>query len=251
MKLFLENTLLLSYPKAGRTWARVLLAKLLEFMGGDPKRQELIRYRHAPPCYNGYDKTGMIDNAFVSDIFHLKKIIILARDPRDIIVSNYFQVTLREKEKWNFDGSMSEFIRDEKFGINDIINFYNVWFQNLQGHQDFMFLKYEDMKKNIMHELHCICSFLGINLGRSILKQIVEYSSFENMRKMDLDEKDNLLSGCEALGGKLYNQYQGQEKEEAMKIRRGIVGGYVDYLNEKDIAYINERLKNLHFFYGY
>lgn len=251
MKLFLENTLLLSYPKAGRTWVRVLLAKLSEIMGGDPKREELIRYRHAPPCYNGYDKSGMIDEAFVSDIFHLKKIIILARDPRDIIVSNYFQVILREREKWNFNGDMSEFIRDEKFGINDIINFYNVWFQNMQNHSDFMFLRYEDMKEDILYELNRICFFLGINLSQSILKRVVEYSNFENMRKMDLDEKKNLLSGCEALGGKLFRRYQGQEKEEAMKIRKGIVGGYVDYLNEKDIAYINERLKNLQPFYGY
>lgn len=253
MKLFLENVFLLSYPKAGRTWVRVLLAKLLEIMGGNSRKKELIRYRHVPPCYNGDDvaKEDISNNA----IFNLRKLIILVRDPRDLVVSNYFQVTLREKGKWGFTGTMSEFIRDDTFGIGDAINFYNAWFQKMQSHPEFMFLKYEDMITDSLWELNRIVSFLNIDtidLKQSSLREAVEYASFENMRLMDLDKTPHLLSGgIEALGSKSYASFQGKEREEAMKVRRGVVGGYVDYLDNADIEYVNERLKELHPYYGY
>src|SRR3989344_8006076 len=44
--LFIDDVYLISYPKAGRTWVRVMLAKLLNLMGGDSNKLELIRLSH-------------------------------------------------------------------------------------------------------------------------------------------------------------------------------------------------------------
>jgi len=242
---FLENIFLLSYPKAGRTWVRVMLAKLSEIMGGDPKKKEMIRYKHPKPCFNGEQLRFKVNS---------KKIILLYRDPRDIVVSNFFQVTLREKQKWNFKGNISKFIRDEKFGIGDIINFYNIWLKRLQPHPNFMFLKYEDLIKHTPQEFMRICSFLGISITQPIIDKVVAYSSFENMKKMDLGDKDHLLSNKSALGGgpkAPYLPYKGVQRQEAMKIRKGVIGGYKEYLNPKDIKYVNRRLLELDKFFGY
>ena len=56
-----------------------------------------------------------------------RKVILLARDIRDLMVSLYFHMTRRSKK---FDGSISEFMRLPRGGLKSVVKFYNVWAEN-------------------------------------------------------------------------------------------------------------------------
>ncbi|MGY8989872.1 MAG: sulfotransferase domain-containing protein, partial [Flavobacteriales bacterium] len=65
------------------------------------------------------------------------KVIFLVRDPRDVIISHFYQVTKRSKNPFIFN-SISEFVKDDILGFKRIIHFYNVWKRNKDIPQDFL-----------------------------------------------------------------------------------------------------------------
>ncbi len=244
---YIEDAYLISFPKAGRTWIRVLLAKLLQMGGGNPEELELIRYRH--------DGAGDLIFHPHKEQWKDKRIILMVRNPKDIIISWYFQVTLSDRKRkdyrkkgktikgWHYKGDLSDFIRDEKFGIQTIIRFYNCWAENLDIPKSLVGLRYEDLKENPLRELQRVCNFLGIYYDFD-LQEVIEYAKFDNMKEMDLGKKKNILSnkgGLMTLG----------TNPERLKVRRGKIDGYKDYLNEEDIAYVEASVNLLNPYYGY
>lgn len=230
---FISDTFVISFPKAGRTWLRVMFAKILLMANGDPKKLELLRYRHDGSNVQSYNES--------KEKWKDNKIILLVRDPRDIVVSFYFQITLRENNNYNQD--ISHFIRSV-YGINNIIKFYNNWFENKHIPKEFMLVRYEDLKMKTMIELKRMCTFLDIIVEEEDLKTVIKYSSFENMKQMDIRKKGHPLSNKGALAVVSKNP-------EGLKVRKGKINGFKDYLNEVDIQYINEQLKLMHTFYNY
>ena len=231
-----DDVFIISFPKAGRTWVRVMLAKLLEMNGGDPKRLELIKHDH--------DGMGDLIHQPSRDRWKNNRIILLIRDPRDIIVSFYFHVTLREERIWHYHGSMSQFIKDPKYGISNIIKFYNGWQKDKHVPKDLIVVRYEDMKDNPVKELQRMCEMLGVDSVIDDLHEIVEYSSFENMKQMDLKKIPHLLINNGTLGTV-------GATPEGLKVRRGKVGGFVDYLSYEEIDYVNNAMIKLHPSFGY
>ena len=76
------------------------------------------------------------------------KIILLARDPRDCFVSLYLQLTRRDpnapvklKQK-----TVSEMLRDEKFGMRAIINAMNDWLNEFSQRDNFTLVRYEALR---------------------------------------------------------------------------------------------------------
>ena len=63
--------------------------------------------------------------------------------------------------------SISEFVRDETFGFNRIIQFYNIWYNQRKISKDFL-VKYEDLKNNGENELKKIFNFLEINIEEKL-----------------------------------------------------------------------------------
>ena len=76
-------------------------------------------------------------------------------ETRDVIVSYYLHCTRRRKY---FSGTISDFIRDDKFGIEKIIMFLNNWVKILQFLKNFFLVKYENMKKILARSLKKLLS---------------------------------------------------------------------------------------------
>ena len=226
---YIDDAFMISFPKAGRTWLRVMFAKLLEMGGGNPKKLELIRYRHDGADVQKYKQK--------KQRWKDSRVILLIRDPRDVIVSFYFQITLREKKKWNYTKSISKFIRDDRFGIKNIVDFYNFWWENKKVPKDFLLVKYEHLKIDPQWELMAMCQFLNIwdEIRDLDLNKVIQYSSFDSMKEMDHGKKDHLLSNK---GG--FN-ISGTDPER-FKVRKGRVGGYVEYLSDLDIKYVTNQV---------
>src|SRR5258705_10176687 len=105
-----EGRQFVSYPKSGRTWIRYVLSLL--------GVADQIRFHHDTFEFNNPAKPA--PNLDFEERFQryrsVEKIVYLYRDPRDVMVSLYFQVTGRFKDFFGYEGTISDFIRDEYFG---------------------------------------------------------------------------------------------------------------------------------------
>ncbi|NER39959.1 MAG: sulfotransferase domain-containing protein [Oscillatoria sp. SIO1A7] len=248
---------IISFPKSGRTWLRLLLGKVfaLHFSLKYVNLLELqeISYAHSslPNIKVIHDddsewkKTNELSTS--KKEYADKKVILLVRDIRDIIVSNYFEKTKRSQMYYNgdrnFNGDLSSYVRSDVGSVETLIDFYNIWADNRNVPSDFLLIRYEDMQKNIKAELLKVLCFLSLpSIPEELVKEAIEYASFENMRKLEIDNAFNS-----------FMLKPGDKNDpESYKVRRGKVGGFVDYLNEADLKWINQKINlRLSNFYAY
>jgi hypothetical protein len=104
----------ISFPKSGRTWLRYALTQL----GVADKicfHHDGFEYNDGtnPPLDFDYSKRLARYN-------YSNRIVYLHRDPRDVMVSLFYQITGRFAEFFNFHGTISEFMRDPYFGAENL-----------------------------------------------------------------------------------------------------------------------------------
>ena len=204
-----------SFPKSGRTWLRVMLDDIgakTSFTHDGSDHQ--LRNPWAALEADKSKYAGM-------------NVLLLVRDPRDTAVSGYFQIARRLKLS---DASISDVLRDDRHGIKKICHFNLQWFAAAQRIPRFAVLSYEQMHKAPADTLCAAAAFAGITLDERIAELIASNRAFARMR------------AAEASGelAQRYGQFlaPGDRNDgESFKVRRGIVGGYGDYLSEADLAY--------------
>lgn len=229
---------MLSFPKAGRTWLRMLLGKALadHFELNDADLMELHRMRQLNAAVpririkhddNPHLKTPdeLVRN---KSEYRDVKVVLLVRGIHDLAVSNYFQATKRDQF---FSGDISAFVHNRRGGAESMVEFHNIWAANKDVPRDFLLLRYEDMKRDVVAEMTRLWKFMGLAAPKAgLFEAAKEFCSFENMRKME--------SGDAAGSGRL--RAADPKDKESFKTRKGVVGGYVDYLSAADIAWLDE-----------
>ena len=230
-----SNNYFVSYPKCGRTWTRYFLAKYMENFCGrefDIEFDHLIQksscdrmlvYTHAQYEEETLDQARekLID-------LKNKNIIFLVRDPRDVMVSLYFQLTKRNPKHFLEEGiSMARFVRVKQCGIERLVNFMNLWYMNRDQFDNFTKLSYENLQDQPEKEFGKFIRALELPLDPKVLKTAIEESSFDKMREKEKDKDTTELKP-----GK-------EEDEESYKTRKGKVGGYTEYLDEETIEFID------------
>lgn len=230
----------MSYPKCGRTWLRVLLSNYYieryGLMPGSLLDFANLHYqkRNIPKIYfTHYIKHTAIRPEDISTkipgIFKNKPVFLI-RDPRDVIVSLYFQRTRRDA---NYTGSLVDFIYDETGGLATLIRYYNVWARYLPEARDYLLLRYEDLCTRTSVELVRLLEHLGHEPDRGIVRNAVEESSFERMKKRERSDQYN----------RSWLKAGDRSDEESFKVRRGKIGGFADYLDDDDTDRINRLVR--------
>jgi hypothetical protein len=254
---------LISYPKCGRTWLRLMIGRAISCHYALPEDEDILFLRwkdrvhsKVPHITVVHDNRPMLkapDELEKSKArYRDKKVILLVRDPRDVIVSSYFEMSKRghvfgdnphETRKAIFKGSLAEFISNRRGGFDTILAYYNTWAENRAIPKDFLLVRYEDMKINANHELRRVVDFLGLGeISNTEIAEAVEFASFENMQKME--------AGGKFEAGML--KPADKSDRESYKTRRGETKGYVNYLSENEIQLLNQKIQNnLSDFYGY
>jgi hypothetical protein len=227
----------LSYPKAGRTWLRALVGKILADRLGISERRiletEFLTRRAGIPAL-GFDHDGsaMRFNVRWQDMrrersaYAGKRVLLLGRDVRDNLVSAYFQAT-RRIDAWS--GPIAPFLRDDRYGVDKILAFYRIWSENQRVPAAFMFIRYEELHADTAGTLARVLPFFGIEAGADAIAAAVEYCRFENLKQGEAEQR---FRGSALVPGR-------PGDPEAFKVRRGKVGGYTDYLSADDIAFID------------
>src|SRR5262245_52919611 len=228
---------IISYLKSGRTWLRLLLEKVLcDQFGVEPTHMlDTLRatcLAGVTPTKFTHDGSGMRDGVHFSKLstsktqYEGKKVVLLLRDPRDVMVSCYFQATKRIKV---FEGSIADFVRNEQYGIRKCVSFYTNWGQNLHVPKECLCLRYEEIHAGPQRVLQTLLNFLGVRgVNPEILDAAVEFGRFENMKKMEATGQFN----------RQVMKPGDVRDDESFKVRRGEVGGYSNYLNSDDCKYL-------------
>lgn len=241
-----------SFPKSGRTWVRYFLNNyyfyrypfsVTEKIHTDYKNIPLLRYTHAGYCELTRKKMLKEMKKELSRIVYKYNIVYIIRDPRDVFVSYYYQLTQRgdvarqkvTRHDWN-SLSISNLLYDEIYGIQRIVEYMNV-FHNLlpQFKYNYMITQYEKLKTDPTKEFSRLLEFLGEqNISEPALQNAIEKSSFN---KMKIAEKNNIHE---------FKQLQSvSENENSMKVRKGKIGEYKKYFNDKELKYLNEQTDKL------
>lgn len=212
------NRHFVSYPKSGRTWIRFILAQL--------GIEEQILFHHAGFEFNDAAKPPL--NFSLKDHLEqyskIEKLVYLTRDPRDIIVSLYFQVTGRFKDYFHYDRSIAEFIRDDYFGAVNLQRFREMW-NELSRSLGFLQVSYEMCHRNMVSVMHMMLSYYEFDIPARQIEMAVHNASFEKMKAVELSRK--------------FPHPWLRPRNESLKVRRGKVGGFHDYLSEADEAFLN------------
>lgn len=250
---------ILSYPKCGRTWLRGLLGQVLIqryslTIDTPGDLIEIPRYRHrdlrVPRIHFTHDDNPHQHRADeqVRDKsrYARARVVLLVRDPRDVVVSNYYQESRRETHlgaSFGFDGTLSEFIHHEIHGIESIVAYLNIWSEQTSTPENFMLLRYEDLHADPSRELRRLLAFVGVdNVSDNMIAQAIEWASFDHMKK---------LESTDALNNDRLRPTD-MNDENSYKVRRGKVGGYRDEAPPAEIDYMNRVVADkLNPLYGY
>jgi hypothetical protein len=239
-----------SYPKCGRTWLRMMLCSMYSarahLPAADLEVLERGREWGLPNLGFTHDGAAMAGRCCTAaqlkrdkKRYRSKKVVFLARDVRDALTSSYFHATKRIHV---FTGTPSEFVRADKLGAGKIITFYNIWAKARNVPHEFMLVRYEDLKQDTTGGLRRVLEFLGITPTAEELQAALEVSSVDNMRKL---ERANAINHPALRPGDVadINSY---------KVRRGVVGGHAELFNAEDIAFMNGMIeRELDPFFGY
>jgi hypothetical protein len=241
---------LLSFPKAGRTWLRVMLGRAMAEHFGirDADLFKLGRMadpaRGIPRIEIKHDDNPQlkVPEELVPNKSEYRgvKVVYLARDIRDLAVSNYFEFTRRRGQE---DRGLSTYLRARRGSVDTMIRHYNIWAANRHVPADFHLVRYEDLHADSAGCLGDLLAFLGIaNVDGATLRRAVEFASFDNMHRMECSGAFRHRRLCPMNPG----------DRESYKTRRGQVAGYRDYLSSEDIDLLDARIRaELDPFYGY
>jgi len=233
------SAFVLSIPKSGRTWNRLMLGfYLTRVLGKNPESAlnltelcresniSLIAYSHNGTSFT--DKLPPTSKLIASPTeWENRKVLLLIRDNRDVLVSAYFHCRYREK---SFDGTISEYIRNPFVGILKLVTALNRWHKMQYLAKDVEILPYEDMHSMPISALKKTLIFAGIeNPVDSYMDEAINFTRMENLQKL---ENANYFQSIE-----MQNK---SGDPRARKVREGKIGGFREHLSADDIAYIDE-----------
>ena len=186
--------ILMSYGKSGRTWLRVMMSRVFQQLA-DADRHTMLEFdnfkRLNPALPSLYFTHGNYLRSYTGDWetkahFYGKRIVMLARDPRDIAVSQYFQwryrmlprkKMLNDYPRHGSDVSLFDFVMDRKAGLPAILDFLEIWQRELPSVEASVVVRYEDMRSDPGRELGRVLDFFGLDYKQEQVEEAVAFAS--------------------------------------------------------------------------
>lgn len=243
------DVVVVSPGKSGRTWLRVMLSGFYRhayglagesLLGFDNLHRKDPRIPKIFFTHDNYlaDYTGQFDS---KRAFYDKRVVLMVRQPQDVVVSEYFNWKHRMKpgkmylndfpEKGEavsiFDFAM------RPCGLKRVLDLLDSWARELPQVKELIIVRYEDMREDPAGVFRRIVHFLGAPDDEDAIRAGVAFASLENMRSMEQK------GGRWLQGGRM--KPADPNNPQSYKVRRAKVGGYRDYFDDAE----NEQLDAL------
>lgn len=248
----MADGVVLSYPKSGRTWVELMLSRLYVRRLGLPESRVLefeedrFEFPDIPYLYFTHDYAHVVDGQWLLPeacsrrYFRRARTLFIVRNPIDVAVSMYFQLSRRDRYDVNMP--IFDFVRGHKGGLVTAIEFMNRWAVELPRIERHHVVRYEDLAADTVSQFTAIVRFFGLDFGDVEIRDAVAFASFQNVQAL---EKTGTFADWRFHSG-------GTEDVDSLKVRRGKVGGYRDYFDARQEAELEamvaERLDPI---YGY
>ena len=230
-----------SFQKSGRTWMRFMLGNYYNMMfslGLDLNFQNL--YALLPPLSDkkligsAYqllknEKLPLIfftHSRYNPFLFNNRSTLFMIRSVYDTMVSFYFHNT---KHHNNYNKGIKDFIRDPSLGVTKWINYINSWSHYINSSNSCI-ISYENLYSNTRDELTRLLEYLSLPIDIKIINKTIENSSFNKMQNIEI------IDG-------IAKHNHDRSNQEARRMRKGKIEGYLDYLDNQDLDYINVNCK--------
>ncbi|XP_063701781.1 sulfotransferase 1E1-like [Culicoides brevitarsis] len=260
LEIYEDDTWVISYPKCGTTWtqetvwqisndvdldseqakkslrtrfpfieASSLMAENPEMKSRVQQVKEMPRPRfvksHLPICF-------LPDDLWKK----AKKIIYVARDPKDAAVS-YFHHYFNLHE---YQGTIEEYL---DLYLEGNVEFGDYWDHVEQFHlirhlPNFKFIKFEDLKHNLRATLVDLANFLGKSLSEEQLEKLEQHLQFENIKN---NPAVNYSLQPPPEGH--VDDDQNKRRKEFNFIRRGQTGSHRDEMPQEIIERFDKKTK--------
>lgn len=238
-----------SAGKSGRTWLRAMVSHLYHRRHGLPE-EELISFdnfhvRHAAIPRILFTGVASDDRAphgrtWAEELCAVERIVFLTRDPRDVAVSFYFQMTrratVRELQRKGVRSrdvlrqmKLIDFLLDQSLGIPRVTRFVHAWEDALAAHPRVLRVSYEELRADTIAAFGQVARFLDSQTCGAEITAAVEFGTFGAMQARE--QQGFFTSERLRASG---------EGAEGRKVRRGKIGGYRDYLSVDEIRLVDQ-----------
>ncbi len=261
-KLRNADIVVVSFGKSGRTWLRIMISHLFRVMYELPENA-ILSFDNFHNLDRRVPKVFFTHDNYIKDFtgdfetkqpFYDKRVVLLARDPRDVAVSQFFQWKFRLKPSKvainNYpprgaDISLFDFVvGDNGGGMQEVIDYLNLWAREADKLDNFHLLRYEDLRVEPHRYLRELLDFMQVSASEEQVNAAVDYASYENMKKMESKQQFRLA------GGRMMPR--DKDNPDSYKVRRAKVGGYRDYFSDREADSIDRCLaETLDELYGY
>lgn len=202
-----RGVLVLSRGKSGRTWLRFMLDQLGIHLA-------YTHFEDGPPP----DWTR-------------NRIILLHRDPRDVLVSKWFAVQFRADQR---DIGLGELLEHPDRGLAAIADFNLRWAERIGEARGALILSYETMLADPAATLRRVLAWLGDERSDEAIGRAVEAGRIDRMRALEASGEGARRYGLALAPGD-------PARPESFKTRRGGSGGWREHFTPEQ-ALLAERL---------
>eukprot|EP00058_Branchiostoma_floridae_P003222 XP_002588710.1 hypothetical protein BRAFLDRAFT_284898 [Branchiostoma floridae] len=194
-----DDIMLITYPKAGTWWLHQVVKQILaaqgvkdeKYLGNIPNLiastvpgkgplAELFKTAPSPRVLATHVPVEFLPDGLLGS---KAKIVVLMRNPKDTTVSMFHfshkVPKLPTPESWD------SFVQQFLTGDCPCGPFYDhvLGYWKLKDQPNILFLKYEDMKKDLPAEVKKLCSFLEKPLSDEEVQAVVGATQFDSMKK--------------------------------------------------------------------
>jgi hypothetical protein len=177
-----------SYPRSGSTWLRFMLLEVLSGeASGFSKTNEMLpdvgKHSTGARVLAGGGRLIKTHEPFRPEY---KKAIYLARDPRDVALSEFAYHKALGFAGDDFNIYLLRFLRGEVNPFGCWTNHATCWMEaGDSGRSEVLLACFEELKRNPVQELSRIVEFLGVPLQTARICEAVANNSMDKMRQKE------------------------------------------------------------------